>query len=362
MVKHFVEKVVKDDGTNSVVLVNENYQIIEPVAIYLDHIANRGYSLNTITGYCRVLKTYYDWLAKEELKFYEVTKRHVISYIKYIEKDKELKAQTINYNLTCVGSFYNYFSIMDGYLENPVLTNTTRNNFYVKNNRIKKEQFPVNFFKRKVTKDNVVKRLFKNEIEILYEAIGRLSNDEGINKRNQLLFKFMYETGCRVGETMGLRVQDYSEPHPNLEFGEIIMKRYEKLYHDDHALKTNERRIPVSMSLIYEIEQYLNEHRPLKEGVDTIFVNHVGHTKGSYMKRSGVTEIFDNLSNETGIKVTPHMLRHTHGSELEEAGYNKTYLMHRLGHESEESTHQYIHLSYESQLLAYERFLEKRRN
>lgn len=358
--KHFVEKVVKEDGTNTVVLVNENYQIVEPVAIYLEYMEVRGYALNTIKTYCRILGKFYDWLAEDKLKFYEVTRRDMISYIKYIEKGKELTAKTINYNLTCVGAFYDYFLIMDGYLENPVFTNTPKSNVFVKNNRIKKDQFPVNFFKRKETKVNMVKRLFKNEIEILYEAIGKLSNDEGINKRNQLLFKFMYETGCRVGETMGLRVQDYSEPHPNLEFGEIILKRYKKLYHDDHALKTNERRIPVSMDLIYEIEQYLYEYRPLKEGVDTLFVNHTGQSKGNYMKRSRITSIFNDLSNETGIKVTPHMLRHTHGSELEEAGYNKTYLMHRLGHNSEESTHQYIHLSYDAQLRAYENFLEKR--
>src|SRR5699024_6732826 len=134
MVKHFIEKVVKEDGINSIVLVNENYQIIEPVAIYLEHMSVRGYALNTIKGYCRVLKTYYDWLAKEELKVYEVTKRNMISYIKYIEKDKELKAKTINYNLTCVGSFYDYFLIMDGYLENPVFTNTSKNNVFIKNN------------------------------------------------------------------------------------------------------------------------------------------------------------------------------------------------------------------------------------
>jgi len=115
------------------------------------------------------------------------------------------------------------------------------------------------------------------------------------------------------------------------------------------------------MDLIYALDDYLCTVRPQKGEISTVFVNHGSSSKGKFMVRSSVEEIFINLSNSVGIKCTPHMLRHTHGTELKESGYSEVYIMDRLGHNSIESTNQYMHLSYEAQAEAYNQFLEKRR-
>src|SRR5699024_12352892 len=100
---------------------------------------------------------------------------------------------------------------MEEYIENPVLTSYKEKNIYVKNHKIQKNQMNINFFKQKERKKQSLKRLYRNEIDILYEAIGSLSKDEDLNKRNQLLFKYLYETGCRIGDKLGLSITDFSE-------------------------------------------------------------------------------------------------------------------------------------------------------
>ncbi len=360
-----IEKTLRSDGTQSVILVNNNYQIVEPVALFLEYLEKRGNALNTIESYCRGLKEYFTWLMREKLKFYEVTRRDMFSWIEYIEleagRKQKKSARTINKYLAVIGSFYNFFEGMEGYIENPIRTSQKQTNPYLKTFKVTKNQVSVNFFRRKETKKKNTKRLFQNEVELLYKGIEELTNDESVILRNKLIFRVLYETGCRISEVLGLRISDYSDPNPTEDIGTIYIRKHIPLYHNDHSIKTNERDIPVSMDLIYAIDDYLCNVRTQKEEISTVFVNHSSSSTGKYMVRSSVEEVFINLSNTVGIKCTPHMLRHTHGTELKESGYSEVYIMDRLGHNSLESTNQYMHLSYEAQAEAYRRFLEKRR-
>ncbi len=62
-----IEKIFRNDGTQSVILVDNNYQIVEPVALFLEYLEKRGRALNTIESYCRELKEYFTWLSKENI-------------------------------------------------------------------------------------------------------------------------------------------------------------------------------------------------------------------------------------------------------------------------------------------------------
>ena len=63
---YLIEKTLRSDGTESVILVDPNYQIIEPVVLFLEYLEKKGNAVNTIESYCRGLKEYYTWLKKEE--------------------------------------------------------------------------------------------------------------------------------------------------------------------------------------------------------------------------------------------------------------------------------------------------------
>lgn len=74
-----MKRTLKNDGSQSAVLVDTDYKIVEPVVLFLDYLEKRGRSFNTIENYCRDLKEYFTWLSIEELQFYEVNKRKLLS-------------------------------------------------------------------------------------------------------------------------------------------------------------------------------------------------------------------------------------------------------------------------------------------
>src|SRR5690625_3389175 len=131
------------------------------------------------------------------MKFYEVTKRDMFSWIEYVEleagKKQKKSARTINKYLAAIGSFYNYYEGMGGYIENPIRANQKQTNPYLKTYKVTRNQVSVNFFRRKETKRKNTKRLFLNEIELLYKGIEKLTNNESVNIRNKLLFRVLYE-------------------------------------------------------------------------------------------------------------------------------------------------------------------------
>lgn len=365
MSTYYVEKTLKENGEQSVVLVDEQYRIVEEVALYLHYLEQRGRSKHTIESYCRNLKEFYNWLSKENLKFYEVNKRLMISWIDYLNREvgnkQEKSASTVNKYLATIASFYRYYEGIGGYIEeNPVTItdDNNKNSFFIR--QVSRKKVDVNFFRQKESKKKNTRRLFPNQIEELYKGIESLSQNEDVIKRNKLIFRILYETGCRIGEVLGLRLMDYSDPSPIEEIGTIYVRKHVPLYHKDHSVKTNERDIPVSMDLIYAIDDYVCTSRPQQNKIDTIFVNHSTNI-GSFMIRSSVEILFNELSKAVDIKCTPHMLRHTHGTELKESGYSQIYIMDRLGHNSLESTNKYMHISYEAQLKAYENFIKSRK-
>lgn len=359
------EKTIREDGSQSVVLVDDNYQIVEEVALFLNYLEKRGRSINTIENYCRDLKEYYTWLSKEELKFFEVSRRIMISWIDFINIEagnkREKSARTVNRYIATIASFYNYFESIGGYLEeNPISTDSNNINFKYNTKTFDKNNVNVNLYRQKERKKKNTQRLFRNEIDVLYKELSELTNNDEINERNQLIFRTLYETGCRIGEILGLRIMDYSTPNPMDKVGFIQIKRHLPLYHKDHNIKTNERDIPVSMELIYAIDEYVINMRPHNEEIETIFVSHSHSTLGNFLTRSAIEKVFQRLSNKTEINCTPHMLRHTHGTELKERGYDQIYISDRLGHSSLESTNKYMHISFEAQSEAYEKMILSR--
>lgn len=93
---------------------------------------------------------------------------------------------------------------------------------------------------------------------------------EELNKldRRKVLYK---ETNYFLGfcmklvvecEALGLRINDFSQPNPNEEIGAVTIRKHVLLYHKSHSIKTHERDIPVSMDLIYAMDDYLCNYCP----------------------------------------------------------------------------------------------------
>lgn len=351
-------------------LVDDEFNVQRECLFFTNWLEANGYSPNTIEGYLRDMKSFFNYLEYKGLRLNEIEPIHIVSYIDYLKgyKDgniiylsesetlRQRSASTVNRMLSTVSVFYKCletadmtdsspFVYMDGVRPTGIYKSFLS---YTQNGRKTRKKFA----KVKEYKNFSVNRLFKNEVEQFLQGMT--------SYRNKLIVKIFYETGIRLGELLGLQVDDYSEIDSTSNFGYIYI--IDRDSDDmDRRQKTGSRTIPVTMELLCEIDEYVTEVRPYVEGSIILFVAEKGKNKGLKLTRDGVEYIFVKCSNKTGIKCYPHLLRHTHLTELAEAGFDELFIQLRAGHSSSSSTVKYKHLSLESQTQAFMRFKEYRK-
>jgi len=117
-----------------------------------------------------------------------------------------------------------------------------------------------------------------------------------------------------------------------------------------------ERVVPIDRVFFTEVAAYLRAERP--EGLSTAecFVVLRGPTAGGPLTEAGLRKVFRTHRVRSGaVRVRPHRLRHTYGTELARAGIDLLALRELMGHASPETTALYVHLSPEDLAREYER-------
>lgn len=358
----------KDKYNERYLLVDDKFNIQEEALFFSNWLEANGYSINTIEAYLRDLKTYFNFLESNGLMLNEVKPIHVVSFIDYLKgyKNKDViyisaenrkrNGMTVNRMLASISTFYKCLETADMaekspfvYLDGVRPTGIYKSFLsYTQNGRRSNKRF----VKVKGYKNFSNERLFPDEVEKFVEGMNSF--------RNKLLVYVLYETGMRIGELLGLQLDDYSEIDSFKEFGYIyIVERKSEIA--DRQQKTGSRTIPVSMDLLQKIDEYVMEYRPYIEDAELIFVSEKGKNKGRMMTRDGIEDIFQKCSNRMGIKCYPHLLRHTHLTELSEAGFDELFIQIRAGHSSLTSTSKYNHPSLKSQTQAFIRFINYRK-
>jgi integrase/recombinase XerC len=107
-----------------------------------------------------------------------------------------------------------------------------------------------------------------------------------------------------------------------------------------------ERVVPVDRAFFTELGAYLRDERPVGCATGQCFVVLHGPTAGGPLTESGMRRIFRTHRARSGaIRVRPHRLRHSYGTELAAAGIDLLVLRELMGHASPETTAGYVHLS-----------------
>lgn len=117
-----------------------------------------------------------------------------------------------------------------------------------------------------------------------------------------------------------------------------------------------ERVVPVDGAFFAELAAYLREERPAGcRSVECFVVLH-GPTAGQPLTEAGLRRIFRTHRLSSGaLRVRPHRLRHTYGTELASAGIDLLALRDLMGHANPETTAAYVHLSPEKLAAEYAR-------
>lgn len=358
---------------NSIVLVDDNMRIVPEVLNFTNHLTQQGKSINTIRSYIRDLKTYYEWMELEGLQVYAVKPRHMPSFIKYVDSKNvrgKVSAATLNRYLATLSTFYRYFEIVEGFIQEIDIKSTSKfkhnlyNKGYLRHVTKNWNGSVYSFFKRKNPKKADKKRILPDVAKQFYHTIEkRWLNNEKLRIRNKLIFRVLYETGMRIGELLHLRVTDYDYPDSFQKVGNIYLVHRDN-DDGDRQLKTGERTIPVSTSLLKEIDDYIMYHRPFNKEVEYIFVSHSVGNEGEAPTRQAMGKFFSEVFEASGIKnvrITPHSLRHTHASNLQDLGVDINVIKERLGHSSLLTTSRYAKPSAETLTMAYERYLHSKK-
>jgi len=142
--------------------------------------------------------------------------------------------------------------------------------------------------------------------------------------RDRLIVRVLAETGCRLGELIGLRVGDLVSHEGN------------------HFLylrgKTGERSVAIRGELYRQLTTYIAGSRPARPADDQPVFMAQRRRDGKHqpLTESGVQQMIRNLARDAGIKrrVHPHLLRHTYGTEFIAQGGDSVMLAKILGHRS----------------------------
>lgn len=169
--------------------------------------------------------------------------------------------------------------------------------------------------------------LTRAEVEAVLDAPDRTTWS---GRRDRVLFTVMYNTGVRVSEVIGLRCGD-------LDVGPTTSIQI-------HGKGRKQRCVPLWKATAAVLKVWLKE---VVAGQDApLFPNR----HGLPLSRSGVEDRLQGTVSKAAERcpslhdkeVSPHTLRHTTAMHLLQSGVDMTVIALWLGHESPETTHQYV--------------------
>jgi integrase/recombinase XerD len=116
------------------------------------------------------------------------------------------------------------------------------------------------------------------------------------------------------------------------------------------------RRLDCTQELMDLFTGYICEYHTAEIHTNHVFLKLKGGMEGNAMDYRDVDNLFRTLRKKTGIRVTPHMFRHTSLSLLYSAGWEPEMLRQRAGHKNIYTTlDTYVHPSEEEVAEAFKK-------
>lgn len=233
----------------------------------------------------------------------------VTEFLNYLRNTRLNSDVTINHRLAAIHSFFDYVSY-----EQPEHMATAKRVLGIP-------------FRR--TDKKIVNYLTKDEMALLLNSCD-ISTFYG--RRDKVMVLLLYNTGIRVSELVSLKRSN------------VTINPEGKGYICVLGKGRKERIIPLWKATQRCLSEYFRETGCSES--DYIFSS----TRHDRMTRSGVRYRLDVLTERAskdhprlkGKKITPHVLRHTTAMHLLQAGIDLSTIALWLGHESLNTTHQYM--------------------
>lgn len=280
---------------------------------YLRHLAvERGLAANTLSAYRRDLARYGAHLAREGVAApSRVERRHVGGFAQALRDGADggspLTARSAARTVVAVRGLHRFWALEGTTADDPAA-----------------DVHPP------LAGQRLPKAITIHEVTRILETAGA---DTPAGLRDRALLEFLYATGARISEAVGLDVDDLRLEAA--DGGPAVVRLFGK--------GSKERLVPIGSYAARALDAYIVRARPALvakgAGTPALFLN----ARGGRLSRQSAWTILKDVAEKAQINrdVSPHTLRHSFATHLLEGGADVRVVQELLGHASVTTTQVY---------------------
>jgi integrase/recombinase XerD len=280
----------------------------------------RALSTHTLHSYRDSLKLLLQFVAGKKadpgrLTMEHVTYERVMAFLLQLETGRKNQVSTRNVRLSAIRSFFRFVGVH--YPEHLALAQRVLS-------------APL---KRTALRE--IRHLELSEVRAILGGIDRSTAD---GRRDHVLLSFLFNTGARVSEAVGLQACDLAlDPPPSVRL---------------RGKGRKERRCPLWTETAKVLRTHLREGKVAAQETRSVFLNH----RGQPLTRFGVRWILAKHIRRAALQVPslkgkrlhPHSMRHSTAIHLLRSGVDLSTIANWLGHVSINTTNKYLTLDLEA--------------
>jgi len=359
-----VVKLKTVDGKVRYYLANDTGAPVQPVLKYLRFKDNTGYARNTLRMHCIHLKHFFTYLGEAGKDYEQVNIDDLAGFLAWLKNpdilkkvvalrfESEHQPQTINAMVDTVVMFYDYLLRHEG-MENHLSEKLVK---FIRDPGRNYRSFLHGIAENRMVKSHILKLpVPRMQLRTISKKDAAVLLNSCTNLRDYLLLYLLFETGMRIGEALSLWLEDF-------DMAGLLITLHDRGDLENLAeIKTvsSPRKLNCTQELMDLFTGYICEYHTAEIHTNHVFLKIKGRMAGKAMDYGDVDNLFRNLRKKTGIRVTPHMFRHTSLSLLYSAGWEPEMLRQRAGHKNIYTTMDtYVHPSEEEVAEAFRKAAE----
>ncbi|WP_427898002.1 site-specific tyrosine recombinase [Gardnerella pickettii] len=313
---------------------------------FLNHISvERGLSPKTVEAYESDLTKYTNWL-REARKINDVSKITQLDIEEYV---RAMSSQAMSSQAMAAQR------LGPRTIARRIASIHEWNKFMLSNAQIASD--PSVEVKAPKQSEHLPDVLSISEVERVIDAAGGFGSTDAVSLRDRALVEFLYATGARVSEAVGLKFED-------IDLAESVVRLSGK--------GQKQRLVPIGKCAVSALRDYLDKARPILESraqksqaaaksqvnsssksanSHIIFLN----KRGKSLSRQSAWEAISHAGKmaKIGKELHPHTLRHSFATHLISGGADVRTVQELLGHASVTTTQIYTHISPDALMEAY---------
>ncbi|MCK8468260.1 tyrosine-type recombinase/integrase [Microbacterium sp. KSW4-16] len=324
----------------------------------------RSSSINTLRAYSGRVALFLSWASRRGLDWHVISLTQLAWYKAWLEKtpvgaiepsprllesssSRFRSGKTVNAHITALSEFLR-FAAREGVVAERVAAQLSLKHGSGYERYPSKSKKP--YRKRSRSRLLVARETEKPLLTIsdleMEKIAARLTN-----ARDYFLVRGLRSTGLRIGEQLGLRRSDMHLLPTSRHLGcpyegaHIHVNRRTDNSNGALAKSVQGRFLPVDGEYVAMYRDYMVERsRTIRnDEQDLLFVNLFHAPIGGGLTYGAVRSLFERLSALTGIRVRPHMLRHSFATSLSDQGVRPDVVQALLGHADPDSLGSYVH-------------------